>query len=538
MMQRPRPTSFNAAEDAWLPLQRGDRSTIASLSEALTHAHEYDGIATDQPLATAALTRHVLLPIVLLTHDLHSPEDFRRLWDAGQFDAARVRRYLAENLERFEVFHPETPFLQVAGLTPASGEPKGASGLMLQVASGNNVPLFSPLTEGDATVLSIPEALVHLVTLLGWDTAAIKTGALGDPNMSGGKTTGNPTGPLGHLGVVLLRGKSLFHTLLLNVPWLPPCQDDAPAWERTLTPAWEVRQPTGILDLLTWPSRRVRLVPDDTGQGVQASVVAAGDRLVFSDPILEPHTRWRATKNDSVAQRPMRWQSGSSAWRGLDGLLSLNAEDDFSGKGITTATVIRQLRDLRPTMGDDYPLNVLCVGVTYGNQSAVIEDVYFDTVPLPLAALRADDLDVRDALALVCDAAEKLRRALNDLADNLRRVEGGDKLPWDAGIHPGNDAMAELTGPTQRLLRGLQTQPNLLAEGLVAWQREARRIVWDAAQGMLDAASPQAFGGRELRIGPNERRVRLADCEGWFRSALRKALPDLTDDRQTERPTP
>lgn len=534
MLDTPASVQFNAARDPWIPVQRGNTVERVSLSEALNDAHWIDGLSLGQPLAAAALLR-VLVALTIRSQGLHSPDDARRLWVAGRVDPQRTEDYLTEIFDRFEVFHPEHPFLQVGGLRPTSGKPKGASGLLLHVASGNNVPLFSPLTEGDDVTLEVADALVHLVTVLGWDTAAIKTGAMDDPAVKGGKTMGNPTGPLGQLGVVQLLGRNLFETLILNTPLLPPALVDAPAWERSWTPEWETRQPLGVLDLLTWPSRRARLIPSEGGEGVSAAIVAAGDRLATPVPHLEPHTRWRPTKNDVVAQRPVRWQPGSSAWRGLDGLLTLDAEESVDAGGITTAAVIRQLPGLRSLVGEDYPLNVLCVGVKYGNQSAVIDDVFVDSVPLPLAAMRSDSFEVRDALMMVSAAAEAVRRAINDLADNLRRLEGGDKLPWDKGVHPGNDAMADLTLPTIRLLRGLQSEPDRFDEGLLAWQIAANRIAWAAAQPLLDAASPQAFAGRELPSGTKTKLVRLADCEGWFGAAIRKALPDLPTRQQPER---
>lgn len=525
--------AFNAAWDPWLPLERDGETTLASISEAVRDAHNFGGLSLTDPLAAAALTR-LLVAVVMRTHDLHSPTDVERLWSTGRFTEDRIEGYLNAQAERFEVFHPETPFLQVAELTPASGSPKGAAALLLHVPSGNNVPLFSALSDGDLTTLDVPTALVNLVTVQGFDTAAIKPGAVGDPAVSGGKTTGNPTGSLGQLGLVQLIGRNLFETILLNAPIVPALSSDSPVWERRLAPAWETRLANGTLDLLTWPSRRIRLIPNEAGTTVDSAVVTAGDRLAVIDPSLEPHTRWRATKNDVVAHRPMRWQPGSNAWRGLDALLALNTDQDVSASGSMSATVIRQLPRLAPVLGECYPLRLLCVGVSYGNQSAVIEDVYVDTMPLPLAALRAHS-DVHEALLHVSSTAEQLRRALNALADDIRRVEGGDKLPWDAGIHPGNDAMSQLTTPTMRLLRGLQSQPNLVERGVIAWEQEASRVVWATATRLLDAASPQAFGGRDLRVGSGTKRIRLADCEAWFREAVGKALPNLPSNRNDER---
>lgn len=527
---------FNAAFDPWIPVVGPSGPTRLSISDALTQGPHFKGLATDRPLAVLPIIR-LLAAVVLRVFEPQSADDIRRLWVAREFEADRIRHYLEIYRDRFDLFG-EHPFLQVAGLMPASGEPKGASGLLLHIAGGNNVPMFSAFTDGDEIALSPPDALIEMLTVLGWDTAAIKTGAQGDPKMAGGKTTGNPTGPLGQLGAAIPLGTSLFETILLNVPPTPAVPGDGPTWESDLEPSWEIRQPVGIMEWLTWSSRRIRLARDERSGDVTGAVVTAGDRVLFT-PLLDPHTRWRATKGDVVAQRPRRWPNGTPAWRGLDTLLILGRAEAGDTEDLAAPPhLIREVGELRALLGDTYPLNLLCLGVTYGNQSAVVEDVFVDSLPLPMTALRTDESsDVAEALREVSSGAEKVRRALNGLADNLRVAVGADKLPWDAGAHPGNDAMALLTAPTLRFLAGLQRQPELFNEGLRAWQEVAERVAWATAQPLLELAAPASFRGRDVKIGSSERRIRLADAEAWFRKGLRDALPYLFQIRD-ERNTP
>lgn len=527
----PNLTGHNAATDPLIPAMGASGPVRVSLTDALIDAHHLAGPSLERPLAVLPVMR-LLVALARRIFGLTTPFDVRHLWNAGIFDADCVRHYLSEHHDRFDLFHPEHPFLQVAGLQPVSGHPKGTAGLLLNVATGNNVPLFSPFTEADTIPLSTSDALLSLLTTLGWDTAAIKTGAVGDPRVSGGKTTGNPTGPLGQLGAVIPLGRNLFETILLNVPILPEVEGDRPTWERDLPPTWESRQPTGPMEWLTWPSRRIRLIRDDSAETVTATVIAAGDRALFT-PMFEPNTRWRSTTGDEVARRPMRWRSGSQAWRGLDTLITLNSLDSGASDQVgAPPMVLDQLRgdgiDLEPT----YPLSLLCLGVTYGNQSAVVEDVFVDTLPLPVAALRSGDGAVAEAVREVAASGERLRRVINGLADNLRLVTGADKLPWDAGDHPGNNAVGLLREPTNRLLRGLQRDPDAYAAGLLAWQTVAEQVAWDAARPMLDQATPQAFVGRMVSSGSGERRLRLSVAEAWFRKGLREALPALFETRK------
>ena len=83
--------------------------------------------------------------------------------------------------------------------------------------------------------------------------------------MKGGKTFGNPTGPLGQLGVLIPPARTLRRTLLFNLLVLG---DDisptviGPLEAGPLTAGWRTVTPAGLLDLYTWPARRVRLQPE------------------------------------------------------------------------------------------------------------------------------------------------------------------------------------------------------------------------------------------------------------------------------------
>lgn len=165
---------------------------------------------------------------------------------AGRFtedEAEQLVRYLGPSGYggRFRLFDPVRPFAQAGGLTALTGETKPSTLLVPSIATGNNVPLFSAVTEADDLDLTPAQAALWLLHAQCWDTAAIKTGAVGDPQAAkGNKTTGNPTGPLGQLGVIVPTGRTLYETLLLNTPVLADGLDpaDRPQW------AWPERPHT------------------------------------------------------------------------------------------------------------------------------------------------------------------------------------------------------------------------------------------------------------------------------------------------------
>lgn len=522
---------FNLVDEAWVPVVRGGESALVSLRHALRHAHDIDALTAPVATQIPAVLRQVLLAVVIDAVGLPTDaEQWGQRWRAGHFEADTLDSYLDLHARRFDLFHAEQPFAQVGGLHTARGETKPSSLLIPTEAGGNNVPLFSARTEAEAPALTPAEAARWLLHVHCWDTAAIKTGAVGDPTVKGGKTTGNPTGPLGQLGVVIPTGRTLFETLLLNLPIQPDGVDpeDRPQWRGPVADStWSQRPVRGLLDLLTWQARRVRLIPEEGADGpvVRRVIVAAGDRQPPA-PDIEPHTTWAVTAEPKPGQpprRPRRLQAGRAAWRGLEALVAVQASG--GQRSVETSRMLAQLADLRDDELDvAYPLTVLAVGVVYGNQSAVVDHVVIDSLPLPVAALRAD-ADLREFLTRVVGQVDELGTAVNVLAADLRRALGGDAVPWDRGQRPDVEVAHELDPVVRRLLAGLQREPGKRQTAQRAWEHAAHRVVWDVAAGLLDAVPPSAFAGRE-RDG---RRHVPAVAEHRFRFKVSELLPHGQD---------
>ena len=229
--------SFDLVHEPGIPVAGRDGARRVSLRDCLVNAHEIKGLAAS-PLEVVAVLRQVLLPVyldaVFAEPQLAPPrdvDDWERLWKIGRLDGERIGAYLVRYTDRFNLFG-ERPFAQVAGLRTAKDETKPVSLLIPSAAAGNNVPLFSARTETDPPALSPAQAVMALLAAHCWDTAGIKTGAAGDPLAKAGKTTGNMTGPLGSLGVVVPLGPNLAKTLLRPTPFTPqPFRTaDRPHW--------------------------------------------------------------------------------------------------------------------------------------------------------------------------------------------------------------------------------------------------------------------------------------------------------------------
>jgi CRISPR system Cascade subunit CasA len=527
--------------------------------ELLLDAHRFKDLVVDLPTQKPAIFRQVLLPIVV--DALGRPTDaaqWAAMFRAGKFSAEQRKKlaaYCDQHHARFHLFDADDPFGQVAGLRTQKGETKGSALLVATAATGNNVPLFSSRTEGDPPPLTPAQAARWLLHTHCWDTAAIKTGAVGDPQAKNGKTTGNPTGPLGQLGVVMPMGRTVYETLLLNIPYGPPLlSDDLPQWRRrsadgdledTLscaTPAWQTRTSRGLLDVWTWQSRRIRLIPEQTPDGPRVTrvIVAAGDRLA-AVPDHEPHTAWiidsagtRAKKTSArttaaAVARPRRHQPGKAAWRGLEALLAVDREQrdaTATRSGFHTSVLLGQLSEARERLPATYPLQVELTGIAYGNQSAVVEDLFFDAIPLPLTALNAGGI-LYGCVLEAADQAEKLATAVNHLSADLRRAAGSDPIPWDKGQRPGDTLLHALDPLMRRLLAGLrQVGEDFEAteRGLLGWEHKAAAETWAVAEQVLSTAAPDTFTGRTITQGSKEHTYRLSTAERSFRRRLDDVL--------------
>ncbi|MFI9410048.1 type I-E CRISPR-associated protein Cse1/CasA [Nocardia gamkensis] len=510
-------TSFNLVDQPWINVldNAAGRARTVSLAEAFARAHQVE-LAIDNAVETVALLRMVLLPVYW--RSVQPPRDesqWGKRWSEGrlvpdlpvdeatQWETNPILEYLAEYRDRFDLFGKE-PFGQVAELRTANGETRTAGLLVSSIPTGNSVPLFGVRTDADPPRLTPAQAARAMLATQCWDTAGLKSGASDDENATQGKSYGNPTGIVGQLGVVVPLGETLAQTLLLNTPVMRQGlnDEDIPPWEALpLTGGCSTRPATGIVDLLTWQARRIRLVPEIGENGsitVPRVVLTAGDRLVEIPIDAELHTMWRertsGPKNTPAVKRPASHQPGREMWRGLPGLL---ASDATPGREVEPSRLLAGLAELRrrKMLPDGAPVRVLAVGMFYGSKSVVVDDVLVDVMPLPVAALVADSAVRRTVLAIAAEA-EALRWAVTVLDTQLRRAVRAKPRPRDKGDHVGETLIHRLTPVVTEILSVLQRHPERAEQATTVWRDQARRLSCETAEALLAAMPPQAFLGQ------------------------------------------
>ena len=329
---------FDLTSRPWIRvrLSTGDITEL-SLTDLFRCAHECTALAGELPTQDFALLR-LLLAILRRSHP-HATDSaaWSELWERGTFDPAPVSAYLSRHHDRFDLLDPQTPFYQVAGLTTAKGTMAGIARLVADVPAGHQ--FFTTRAGSALTTMGFAEAARWIVHCQVFDASGIKSGALGDDRVKGGK--GYPIGVAwcGWLGAAVVEGSNLFETLLLNLPLgstLASQTEDLPVWERTpQTAATEGRSaPYGPVDLLTWQSRRIRL--DHDGERATGVLVANGDALHPRNMFHHEYmTSWRLSEAQMKVQgssdpifMPRQHQPERALWRGLAGFFAETRDAD------------------------------------------------------------------------------------------------------------------------------------------------------------------------------------------------------------------
>lgn len=394
-------------------------------------------------LALAILYRAYEFPVLTKERLI---EEWVAIWSQGTFDLDIVEGYLEDYRDGFDLLSSNRPFYQVAGLEYMGKECDPISELMPDIPKPDKF-LFAMRSPQSVQELSLDEAARYIVLAQAYDIAGIKSPVQGSTHVSGGRVYAPKgavgTGWCGAIGGVFLEGENLFQTLLLNWVLWDTARSGGPLAEREGdVPPWELPSPApdlseadsaGPVKALTWQSRRIRLVFDESQQKAVGVISSYGDVTTAVDKqYCETMTAWR----ESEAQRkrlgtahvpwmPQQHDASKALWRGLASMLSsrnvLGAGKDLRPGVIVWAQGLLDSRAISP----DRLLSLHAQGMTYGTQSSVFEDAVDDRIDLCALMLRDDSQAVFNVLEVVSQADA----AVSELVKFVRNMElaAGDK---------------------------------------------------------------------------------------------------------------
>ena len=541
---------FNLLDEAWIPVRLLD-GTIADvgLLELLRRTTDIADLACELPTQSIAIQR-LVLAIAYRVAPPGDARDWARQWDDGA-PTERMIEYLERWRDRFYLFGGRFPFMQVADLRTAKDSVSGLEKLIADVPNGEQ---FFTTRHGRALACIPPsEAARWLVHAQAYDPSGIRSGAVGDSQVKGGK--GYPIGPswCGHLGLVWLKGKDLDETLVLNLipadaaglrgvesstEW-GACSWEAAEPENAVRGDYSLLDPSGtprdvsIPRLLTWHSRRIRLVGDSSG--VTGVVLAQGDKLAPQEMRLyEPQSLWRystpqSKKFKTDVYMPRKFEAGRALWRNLPGTLPTvttvqGVDKQPKQEFLPSATLSFHYQLDNALIEATYPkvMRIQAVGVTYGPQEATFDDIYSDELTLSVAVMRVEREDLSAEIDRQVRLTEEIARDVGTLAANLARAAGesGDGAGDGARDRAKELFFSAVDTDFRTWLSQVDGHESARDAGR-RWERALRQHATDIQAELVRGASSSAIIGRDTGRGY----MNVGIAENYFRAALNKHLP-------------
>lgn len=544
-------TSFNLMDRPWIPctMQDGGERRELSIREVLAQADAIRSIDGDIPLQRFALSRLLIAVMYGAFGHSFTAEQWRYMLQAGASDAEiqqQLQAYCEQYRDRFDLFDAARPFYQVAGLHTAKNDVSGLERLILDVPSGE--PFFTTRIGEGLSSVDAAEAARWLVTVQAYDSSGIKSGAVGDPRVKGGKGYPIGTAWVGNIGGHLVEGDSLWRTLMLNfvsdhvltaaesaVNW----DGDAPIWEREpvdAAPCPGLDQPAdrtgdtsffhGPATLMTWQSRRMLLAHQ--GETVTGVLVCNGDRLKPQNAQhYETMSAWRRSNPQEKALKqalvymPRKHVPARALWRGLP-TLTVGAQSDAS-KGPADQlrpVTLEWLSQVYATHKE--PIRLHAFGLEYGAQEAVVDCDVDDALDLDLTVLTSQNPKLGQMLEQAVNSTDDGVRALRNYAANIALAAG---LPTDGPrARAGELGYAAFDRAFRQWVRGIDADrdlPALHAE----WQRKAKLLLLRLGEQLASQASPQSIVGKDVTVNGKTSHYSVALAEIWYRAKLKQIFP-------------
>lgn len=395
---------YDLLQEAWLPVRlSGGQVVELGLLEVFERSSEITALAETLPPNLVAQYR-LLLAIThrSLTRALGTWKDKdRACWYREGLPVAEILSYLEHWREKFWLFHPEYPFMQVAALASAEetrDKRKPWTQIALASANGNAPVVFDHSIDIEPAAIRPADACGALLGFLQFTPGGlVKT--LRDADKAGA---------LVNSAAVIPVGRTLAQTLCLCLHPAPTGHgdEDLPSWERAPLTIEQLRGnpvlASGPNDRYTRQSRAVLLLSEDCGN-VQWLRFAAGLALGEDAGAPDPMASFRAGSNGLVR---LTFTEGRALWRDLPALVP-----NLQGESQSAAVL-------------DYAINLHQVNsfkAVY--QSLLVAGLASDQAKL--LRWRAEQVVLPASLLLDADKALSLRRLVGnaeELFGELRRL--------------------------------------------------------------------------------------------------------------------
>lgn len=483
--------SFSLIDEPWIPcLDLEGNHREVGLREALADSHRLRAVECASPLETAAILR-LMLAVLHRVFSSETVSEWSRRWRAGCWDAGELNAYFELWADRFDLFHPQRPFYQ-------QGDDRLSPRTIAQLIPGIAASQwFNHQVDANITSLAPAEAARVLLAVQAFGLPGIRHPQL-NLFFSGGPWLAGM--------IFFVTGASLFETLALNWlqyatsrprPNLDKTPHDCPNWERDDPFIPERELPLGYLDYLTWPNRRVLLLPEDGPHGTRVREVIDAPGLKLRGELQEPFKHYEPSNRGLTF---LYLNPAKALWRNSHALLGIHGEGRQPVQALSWLANLA-MEGIVPEHAR-YQLNA--VGVV--SKQAKVDIVRMDRMSLPVRLLQKNER-VGVIKALI-DKSEEIRKSLwgtlyrlaeQMIAMQANQAESRQPDPKDVrGLVAHWDVeplyWQSLEQPFMRLLDELanDAESEWIQE---KWQKILQQSVWSALEAAIAQAgeSPQAL---------------------------------------------
>ncbi len=485
------PMSFSLLTESWIPLIAHDGTqTNGSLHDVLLFPDRWRGVGTTKPTEVFALYRLLLA----ICHRAIGPGNLsQRAALLKHWPSQELETYLDHWSERFDLFHPLYPFLQVTSLAEAGLNLIPWTRLTPERASGNNRLLWDRSLDLQPESITPAQATVALVAHLQF-TAGGLVRALRNSGCQG-LACG--------LLLVMPTGDTLQETLGLSL--VPQSAEDYErdwaSWEKSPPSIEDLKKPRKIVpagpaNRYTWLSRALLFQQPESGTAITYLRYAEG--LVHEEtPLPDPMA---AMVDGKKGPFQLKLDESRAMWRDFHALTG----NQKSPKTIHNAGEIRENDE------DCDPIPLLAGGLLPDQAKLVLWRLEEWRVPPDLLAAQGEDI-AEEALELAESAGGKLKKVLGALfADWLQN--GGERKPAGADVSKLLNSTQVMAHYWAALEADFWKLVDCLGQGqdhhqvLDDWRKTLQRVVWstwDRAKSSLgtDGRALAAAGRSGKKLG-------------------------------------
>ena len=464
------PMSFSLLTESWIPLVAHDGTrTNGSLHDVLLTPAKWRGVGTTKPTEVLALYR---LLLAICHRAIGHGNTAQRADLLDNWPGQKLETYLDHWSERFDLFHPQYPFLQVPSLAEAGLKKSPWTRLTPERACGNNRLLWDRSLDAQPDPITPAQAAVALVAHLQFTTGGLVR-ALRQPSGCQGLACG--------LFLVLPTGKMLQETLALSLvqQTAEEYDRDWASWEKPAPSIQDIdienprkTVPAGPANRYTWLSRALLFQQPEFGTSMTYLRYAAGlvpEKTPSPDPMA-------AMVKGEKCPFPLKLDESRAMWRDFHALTG--------DKGQGAPQTIHDAVEIRMEQGDFDPVPLLAGGLLPNQAKLVLWRLEEWHVPPALLAVQGEDIAGK-ALALAESADRKLRKeALRALFSDWLQ-NGGARKPAGADV---NDLLnstqvmahywAALEADFWQLVDRLGQKQDDHQVVLDDWRATLKRVVW------------------------------------------------------------